>query len=124
MAMIDVTDPRGSVAIEEAETRHSMVRRVLGVGAVLFGALAARGTTAANASCHIWTCCCLASYNTCGATSYGNFYCPSGWSKRTWYCCSGLDLVGCGECVKGGTTCQNADSFTCSYGWIARRGGC
>ena len=109
---------------EETQTRHGVIRRFGVVGATIFGALAARGQAAQAGN---WLCCFLYYPNTsqwCNTTSYGNFVCPSGWAKRAWYCCQGVDLVGCGECVKGGTTCSNADSYNCSYGWIARRGGC
>src|SRR5437764_8560492 len=117
--MSEVTEPVSSGAVEEPETRRSMLRRVTLAGAAVFTTLAGWGTDTAAAS--NWLCCNLYYPNTsqwCNTNGYGNFLCPSGWSKRSWYCCQGVDLVGCGECVQGGTTCDNATSYKCSYGWI------
>lgn len=106
-------------------TRGSTLRRIGGVGAAVFTALAARGTGAAQAS--NWACCDLAYPNSsqwCTSNGYGNWLCPTGFTKMSWYCCVGTTLYGCGECQYGGTTCFNGSAYACSYGWVAASGGC
>lgn len=70
-------------------------------------------------------CCDLASSNKCAASCSGgcsacyNYRCPSGYTKRYWWCYAGVRLIGCGECQTGGknTTCWNGATYYCSIWW-------
>ena len=65
-------------------------------------------------------CCDLAKRNVCGG-SYCNRTCPSGYAKRYWWCNSAGRLVGCGECIKGSTSCwgneEGGTPIACSWWW-------
>jgi hypothetical protein len=95
--------------------RRTLLRRVTEVGVGLFGGLAALG--ADEAAAYAYACCGLARDNKCSGCSTGNFSCPSGYSKRYWYCCQGGQLYGCGECAKG-SNCYTGP-FACSCGYRA-----
>lgn len=99
------------------------------IGAVA-GLTATQATATADGRCNRTPfCCCLKRTNDCAGTAAG-FTCPSGWTKRTWNCCwfaspiSPGATYGCGECVKGGTNCFNATSFTCSKYWLVHPNRC
>jgi hypothetical protein len=107
---------------------HAAPRRSL-LGLAAWGGMALVGTvagvfgaaSAAQADPQGSPCCDLAKKTVCGG-SYCNRRCPSGYTKRYWWCnsSSGL-LVGCGECIKGSTSCHgNEDgsgSIACSWWW-------
>lgn len=97
------------------------------LGTVVVGSIAGAGilqesATGAVQPKYAWACCSLA-YPPGGCPGSGStFTCPSGgWVKRWWVCCYGGLQRGCGECMKGGTTCHNGTSYICSEGWTIRR---
>lgn len=94
----------------------------LGVGAiaVVAGVTATQQPAAANGFCNCTPyCCCLKTCKSCSGSGH-TFTCPSGWTKRVWYCCiAGNHMYGCGECLKGGSSCWDGDEYTCSETWYA-----
>lgn len=105
---------------QEAGSAGKLSRFTL-FAASLFGgaaALASRPETA-SATYNV-ACCTLAKPNgSCpGGSGLGGFSCPSGYTKRYWYCCYGGRLWGCGECTKA-STCW-AGPFACSKAWSSQ----
>ncbi|GGO72208.1 hypothetical protein [Nonomuraea cavernae] len=97
-------------------------RGLLGIlskgGIALVGGIATIVATSSQASADGYhkACCHLARNNNCsrGCPSNCSFCCPSGWTKRSWGCIAGVRPITCGECQKGGTSCWNGTSYTCS----------
>lgn len=87
-------------------------------GMVLVGAVAGLTAAAApaRADCLGSPCCSLASCTQCRYSGRKcNYTCPSGYSKRVWYCHAAARIIGCGECAKG----SNCDlgPWACSIWW-------
>lgn len=98
---------------QEGATRRRLLARFSTMCGALFAGVAARGSIALAGN---YMCCNLELPDTrCPEYSYGDFYCAQPSHKKVWYCCTGGDLVGCGECTTGGTC--NHPSWYCSYGW-------
>lgn len=102
----------------------SLPRKVSLASAALFAGIAARGTPPALADpgpgYTNWLCCNLGNANVWCAPAGGDppFSCDHhGGVRRVWYCCQANHLVGCGECVNGGT-CSSGPPYYCSYGWF------
>lgn len=93
----------------------------LGVGtiAVVAGVTATQQPAAADGFCNCTPfCCCLKTCDSCSGSG-PTFTCPSGWTKRMWFCCiGGNQFYGCGECQQGGTNCFNGTQYTCSEAWF------
>ncbi len=95
--------------------RRGLIRRVTALSLGLFGGLAALGTD--EAAAYRFGCCYLALDKKCSGCTSGGFTCPSGFSKRYWYCCQNGQLYGCGECTKS-TSCYGGP-WACSCGFRA-----
>lgn len=99
--------------------------RILGrVGVGVVGAAAGLTATqrpaAADGYCNRRPgCCCLKSRTDCSGAGSPNYTCPSGWTKRSWTCCSGGTTYGCGECQVAGDSCWNGWHYICSTSWTA-----
>jgi hypothetical protein len=98
-------------------SRRRFVGRFVGLSVAVFSGIAARDAAAdtpegGGAS---YACCSLYSKNSCPGTG-SKYTCPSGYTKRTWTCCAGGRMYGCGECTKG-PTCRKGPWYPCSEGW-------
>jgi hypothetical protein len=108
-------------------TKTAPPRRTL-LGYAAWGGMALVGTVAgvfgaaapAQADAQGSPCCSLAKKKVCGG-SYCNRTCPSGYTKRYWWCNSGGQVVGCGECIQGASSCHGDEGeynpIACSWWW-------
>lgn len=97
------------------------------VGVAAIGAVAGVAATTKTAEAANWRCCQLYNPNNfCRTNSQGQYVCPSGYTMKTWTCCSGSGSTrrryGCGECTKG-RDCWSGP-FVCSAGWTVNPNGC
>lgn len=103
-----------AVDIDQGHSRRGAIDRFIAVSAGVFTAYVAR-SEAANAT-YPWACCDLGSTTNCSGSG-SDYTCPQGKIKKSWHCCAGNRIYGCGECVD-----SDADScfdfpFACSEGW-------
>jgi hypothetical protein len=120
-----------TAAVNEFNNRSlstSPRRRLLGWagagGMALVGALAGTfgNASVSRADAQNSPCCHLVKSNVCGG-SYCNRTCPSGYTKRYWWCMAGGYSVGCGECVRGGDGTCWGDDIACSWWWYTSNCG-
>lgn len=103
-------------------SRRRFLRWMGRVGTVVIGGAAGTSiladTAAGSPRLDVVVLCCHLARSPGGCPGSGPGYtCPSGYTKRYWYCCYGNRLVGCGECQRGGTTCFNGSTYACSEYW-------
>lgn len=99
-------------------TRRGMLGMLSRGGLVMVGSLAALAATSGTVHadgevCRQVACCNLKKCDDC-AQEGCDFFCPSGWTKRSWGCVAGTRPILCGECQDGGTNCHNGNSYICS----------
>ncbi|MFJ2029145.1 hypothetical protein [Streptosporangium sp. NPDC087985] len=117
--------------LDEPGYQRADRRRFLGwmgkVGVTTIGVVASLAATSKTAEAANWACCSLALPNTfCKTNSSAQYICPTGYTMKTWTCCSGSApfqrRYACGECTKG-SNCSTGP-FICSAGWTVNANGC
>lgn len=95
---------------------------IVAVGGVA-GLVATQSAAEADGYCNYpRACCCLKHYPGSCPGSGSSYSCPSGWTKKTWACCTGGRWYGCGECVQS-TSCW-VGPWVCSEYWYIGPYGC